>query len=50
MDKFIRRENVKHFLHLLETVTDPAERERIKKLLDEERRKQIDAGDITAIC
>jgi hypothetical protein len=50
MDRFIRRENVKHYLRLLDTVTDPVERERIQKLLEEERRKQIEAGDIKAIC
>jgi hypothetical protein len=46
-DKFVRHENVKHFEDLLTRVTDPAERERIEKLLKEERQKQIDAGDLT---
>jgi hypothetical protein len=45
MDRFIRRQNVEHYRHLLETVTDEKERERILKLLEEERQKQKDAGD-----
>jgi hypothetical protein len=42
MERFVRRENIKHYLHLLESTTDEAERRRIEKLLDEERRKQAD--------
>jgi len=45
MDRFIRRQNVEHYRHLLETVTDEKERERILKLLEEEQQKQKDAGD-----
>jgi hypothetical protein len=45
MDRFIRRENVKHFRELLKTAKTEAERERIQKLLDEELQKQKDAGD-----
>ena len=45
MDRFIRRENIKHFSHLLDAVTDEAERRRIQKLLDEEIQKQTNAGD-----
>jgi hypothetical protein len=45
MDRFIRRENVRHYRELLRTVTDEAERQRILKLLAEERQKQKDAGD-----
>lgn len=45
MDRFIRRENIKHYLELLKTATDERERQRIQKLLDEERKKQRDAGD-----
>jgi hypothetical protein len=45
MDRFVRRENVKHYVDLLKTVTDDAERRRIQNLLDEEQRKQIEAGD-----
>jgi hypothetical protein len=44
-DQFIRRQNIEHFRHLLETVTDENERRRILKLLEEEQQKQKDAGD-----
>ena len=40
MDRFIRRENIKHYRALLEQTTDVAERERILKLLAEEEAKQ----------
>ncbi len=43
--RFIRRENVKHYRHLLATVTDEAERQKILKLLAEEQAKQRAAGD-----
>ena len=45
MDRFIRRENVKHYQELLKTVKDEAQRQRLLKLLAEERQKQKDAGD-----
>jgi hypothetical protein len=45
MDRFVRRENIKHYKELLKTVKDEGERERILKLLAEERQKQKDAGD-----
>lgn len=45
MDRFIRRENVKHYRELLKTVTDETERQKILKLLAEEEKKQKDAGD-----
>jgi len=45
MERFIRRENVKHFRDLLKTAKTEAERKRIQKLLDEEIQKQKDAGD-----
>jgi hypothetical protein len=45
MDRFIRRENVKHYRKLLERVTDPIEREQIMKLIAEEQQKQKDASD-----
>ena len=45
MERFIRRENVRHFRELLDRVTDEAERRRILKLLEEEQRKQHEAGD-----
>ena len=37
MERFIRRQNVEHYRHLLETVTDENERERILRLLEEEK-------------
>ncbi len=43
--RFVRRENVKHYRQLLETVTDEAERQTILDLLAEELAKQIAAGD-----
>jgi hypothetical protein len=45
LDRFIRRENVKHYRLLLEQTMDEAERRVIQKLLDEEEKKQRDAGD-----
>jgi rubrerythrin len=45
MDRFIRRENIKHYRELLKTVKNEAERQRILKLLAEEQQKQKDAGD-----
>jgi hypothetical protein len=45
MDRFVRRENVKHYRELLKTTTDEAERQKILKLLAEEIQKQKDAGD-----
>lgn len=44
-DRFVRRENVKRFNEMLKAAKDEAERQRILKLLAEERRKQRDAGD-----
>jgi len=44
-DQFIRRQNIEHFRHLLETVTDENERRRILKLLEEEQQKQRHAGE-----
>ena len=45
MEKFVRRQNVEHYKRLLETTSDEIERERIRKLLQEEQQKQRDAGD-----
>ena len=45
MERFVRRENVKHYQELLKAVKDEAERKRIQKLLAEEVQKQKDAGD-----
>ena len=45
MDRFVRRQNVERYRHLLESVTQVLERQRILKLLGEEQQKQKDAGD-----
>ena len=45
MERFVRRENVKHYKELLKTAKDEAERQRILKLLAEEVQKQKDEGD-----
>jgi len=45
-DRFVRRQNVQHYVHLLETVTDGAERDTLLELLAEERKKQEDAHDL----
>ncbi len=45
-DRFVRRQNVQHYVHLLETVTDAAERDTLLELLAEERKKQKDAHDL----
>ena len=44
-DRFVRRQNVQHYVHLLEAATDKAERNILLKLLAEERKKQKDAHD-----
>lgn len=44
-DRFVRRQNVQHYVHLLETATDAAERDTLLELLAEERQKQKDAHD-----
>jgi hypothetical protein len=43
--RFIRRENVRHYRELLETLTDEVGRQKILQLLAEEVKKQIAAGD-----
>ena len=45
MDRFIRRENVKHYQALLKWASTEAERQHLQTLLDEERQKQTEAGD-----
>jgi hypothetical protein len=40
MNRFIIRENIKHYLALLERTTDQSERAQISTLLAEEQRKQ----------
>jgi hypothetical protein len=47
MDRFVRRQNVEHYRHLLETVTEESKRQRILKLLAQEQQEQKDAGDPT---
>jgi hypothetical protein len=47
MDGFIMRENIKHYLALLERTIDENERARISALLAEERRKQKNYEDVT---
>jgi hypothetical protein len=44
-DRFVRRQNIQHYVHLLEAVTDKAGRNTLLKLLAEERKKQKDAHD-----
>jgi hypothetical protein len=44
VDRFVRRENVRHYRELLKTVKDEAERQRLLKLLAEEQQKQKDAA------
>jgi hypothetical protein len=45
MERFVRRENVKHYRDFLKTAKTEAERQQILKLLAEEEQKQRDAGD-----
>jgi len=45
MDRFIRRENVKRYQALLNRASTEAERQHLQTLLDEERQKQMEAGD-----
>jgi hypothetical protein len=45
MERFVRRQNVEHYMQLLTTITEGAQRQKIMKLLSEERQKQKDAGD-----
>jgi hypothetical protein len=48
MDRFVRRENVKHYRDLLAQTKSDAQRLRIQALLDEEVKKQEqDGGDMT---
>ncbi len=48
MERFVRRENVKHYRDLLREAQSDAERQRIQELLDEELKKQKEAGDDVA--
>jgi len=49
MERFVRRQNINHYRHLLNTVTDQSQRNTILNLLDEEQRKQKYAGDSEVI-
>jgi hypothetical protein len=46
MERFVRRENVKHYRDLLIQAKSDVERRRIQLLLDEELKKQKEAGDV----
>jgi len=39
MERFIHRQNIEHYERLLQTVTEEAERKRILKLLEEEKKE-----------
>jgi hypothetical protein len=39
MERFIHWQNIEHYERLLQAVTDEAERKRILKLLEEEKKK-----------
>ena len=41
MDRFIQRENIKHYRQLLEQTTDEIERQRIMTLLAQEEAKML---------
>jgi len=45
MERFIRRQNLLRYRQLLEAVADEDGRQRILRLLEEEKQKQKDAGD-----
>jgi hypothetical protein len=45
MERFVRKENVKHYRDLLRSARSETERQRIQVLLDEELKKQTEAGD-----
>jgi hypothetical protein len=46
MARFIRRRNVERYWRLLDSVTNEPDRQRILRLLVEERQKQKDAGHV----
>ena len=44
LDKFVKRENIRHFQRMLDEAKDEGERQRLRKLLaDEEVRGSLDA-------
>jgi hypothetical protein len=49
MERFVRRQNLEHYRELLKTVTDPAQRGVIEKLIAEEEEKQKNAGDVPGV-
>ncbi len=46
MERFVRKENVKHYRDLLRNARSETERQRIQILLDEELKMQTEAGDV----
>jgi hypothetical protein len=44
MERFVRRENIKHYRELLRDAKSAAERQRIQRLLAEELQKQRETG------
>jgi hypothetical protein len=50
MEGFVIRENIKHYLELLERTTDQRERSQIRTLLAEERRKQREREGARRTC
>ena len=36
MERFVHRQNIEHYREMLKAITDPTQREKIKKLLVEE--------------
>lgn len=45
MERFVRRENIKHLREMLERTTDETQRRSIQTLLNAELQKQKDAGE-----
>ena len=45
MERFVRRENIRHYRDLLKAAKSVGERQRIQTLLDEELQKQREAGE-----
>lgn len=45
MDRFVQRLNIEHFERLLQTVADESVRQRVSRLLEEERAKQPTDAD-----
>jgi hypothetical protein len=45
MERFVHRQNIEHYREMLKTVTDPAQREKIRKLLAEEEAELLKAEE-----